>query len=658
MILYDRDGNPVALGSSIGRGGEATVYRLSSQPDRLAKIYEPAPRPNYSRKLEWMVSHPPANPTAHLNHPSLAWPDGVLLDARGQFKGYCMPYIRKIAPLLDVFNPRRRSEILPQFNRLYLHRVACNLAAALNALHTSDYIAGDLNESNVLVTASALVTLIDVDSFQVIERSGGQVFVHPCPVGKLEYTPPELQGKRLEEVARAPEHDAFGLGVLIFQILMEGSHPFRARWMGAGDPPSLEVRIAQGAFPYASAPTRLVEPPKNAPALETLHPGLVELVRRCFVDGHSYPKRRPSPKDWFDAISKAEDGLVNCPAGHIYSNHLAKCPECSRGAQATSNPARQSRPPARSSPVLVEANRQPGSVPAYSSIARRQSSSAPVAINPGSAPVTSNPVQPQTSGFPPVSQNLSPAARANPPNVRPASWITNPKAARRPSFWKTGGRSPAQGVASWLWRRTYRSLWIGGGYGALAGALPGLGAGLFASAGGELPWTLLVAMGGAVGGFVRGWFPGQRVGRWLERHLGWRSVLEWVGLGIGGLLGLTISILLLWNIVPVIIAALLGALVGRELGCRLWAMGKLWGWHKIWASLVALMVGAAGWVIAGLAGTGGMDQLVPYFQLALTYGSVRPFLMDLLSGAFAGALGGLVAGAFSDFVFGLLGLTD
>ena len=62
--------------------------------------------------------------------------------------------------------------LLPSFNRRYLHRTARNLAAALRALHESDYVIGDLNESNVMVTPSALVTVIDADSFQVLRRVG------------------------------------------------------------------------------------------------------------------------------------------------------------------------------------------------------------------------------------------------------------------------------------------------------------------------------------------------------------------------------------------------------------------------------------------------------------------------------------------------------
>ncbi len=337
MILRDGQGNRIELGNSFGRGGEAIVYRINGQPTRLAKIYDPAPRPNYQRKLAWMIEHPPTNPTIRSQHDSLAWPDGLLYDMKGQLKGYSMPFIRRTAAMLDVFNPRRRAEILPMFDWRYLHRVARNLSAALGALHSSGYVAGDLNESNVLVTSSALVTLIDADLFQVTEVYRDQQVVHPCPVGKLEYTPPELQGKHLAEVVRRPEHDGFALGVLIFQLLMNGSHPFRAQWLGTGDPPPLESRIASGAFPYTSAPSLIVLPPKNAPDFNLLHPWLVELVRRCFVDGYRDPALRPSPQLWESAIAEAERVLMVCSAGHVYSSHLGGCPYCVTGVKSTTS---------------------------------------------------------------------------------------------------------------------------------------------------------------------------------------------------------------------------------------------------------------------------------------------------------------------------------
>src|SRR5712691_4689158 len=90
-------------------------------------------------------------------------------------------------------------------------------------------------------TDTALVTLVDTDSFQVCEPHNGVVY--RCPVGKPEFTPPELQGCPFAQVDRAPEHDLFGLAVLLFQLLMEGTHPFAGVYQGHGDPPPYETRI-------------------------------------------------------------------------------------------------------------------------------------------------------------------------------------------------------------------------------------------------------------------------------------------------------------------------------------------------------------------------------------------------------------------------------
>lgn len=336
MAIYDSQQRAVKVGDKIGEGGEALLFQVAGQSQAwVAKIYKVPPTEGYEQKLAWMLAHPPDDPTRKLAHASIAWPTELLYDAGGQLVGYLMPYVKDAFTLLHAFNPTLRKRILPGFNRLYLHRTARNLAAALAVLHASEYVVGDLNEGNIMVTPSALVTLIDTDSFQVLERSGARVTFYPCPVGKPEYTPRELYGTDFKGRQRYPEHDHFGLGVLIFQLLMDGSHPFRARWLGKGEPDSLEERIRQGCFPYMSAPPCPVEPPANTPQLESLHPKLSQLVRRCFIEGHQEPRQRPSASEWRDAIGKAEKALIQCDKGHYYGNHLSACPSC--------HPIRQAR---------------------------------------------------------------------------------------------------------------------------------------------------------------------------------------------------------------------------------------------------------------------------------------------------------------------------
>jgi len=328
MIVYDSKRQPYQLGSEIGRGGEATIYEVTRQPHWLAKIYTGAPRDGYDQKLAWMLAHPPNDPTQAQGHASIAWPLGLLYGEQRNFIGYLMPYIRHAVPLLEVFNPRRRLKTWPNFTPRYLYRTARNLAATLGAIHAQGYVVGDINESNILVTAEAMVTFIDTDSFQAQEQDGARLLVYPCPVGKPEYTSPELQGRSFQQTIQQPEQDNFGLGVLIFQLLMDGSHPFRAQWLQKSDPPPVEERIRQGYFPHTPKLSTYVAPPRHVPPLSTLHPELVKLIQQCFIEGQDKPRQRPQAEAWVSALSEAERVLLQCVKGHFYSHHLATCPQC------------------------------------------------------------------------------------------------------------------------------------------------------------------------------------------------------------------------------------------------------------------------------------------------------------------------------------------
>ena len=319
------------MAAIMGQGGEATVFNISSAPDFVAKIYT-APQADQADKVAWMRDHPPDDPARELNHASIAWPSDLLYDPEGRFAGFLMPRINGAVGLIDVFNPRRRKLTLPNFNEIYLHRTARNLASALGVLHERDYIVGDLNESNIMVTPATLVTMIDTDSFQVRARSRiGRPIVYRCPVGKYEYLPPELQGTSIRNKDRSEAHDRFALGVLIFQLLQDGSHPFRARWLRDGDPPPIEERIRQGWYPHSARRNRApVEPPQNVMPLQALHPHLNVLFKRCFEIGHRNPNARPAPQEWEAAFAQAEQALQPCGQGHFFSKHLNACPKCAR----------------------------------------------------------------------------------------------------------------------------------------------------------------------------------------------------------------------------------------------------------------------------------------------------------------------------------------
>jgi hypothetical protein len=63
--------------------------------------------------------------------------------------------------------------------------------------------------------------------------------------------PPELQGKRLDQVTRTSNHDSFGMAVLVFNLLFMGRHPFAGKYLGRDDMP-MDKAIAQFRFAYSA----------------------------------------------------------------------------------------------------------------------------------------------------------------------------------------------------------------------------------------------------------------------------------------------------------------------------------------------------------------------------------------------------------------------
>ncbi|MDY6938005.1 MAG: hypothetical protein SWY16_10090 [Cyanobacteriota bacterium] len=350
QVKRQSNGRTLALNTELGGGGEGKIYAVEGDATLVAKVYH-KPTPAAANKLAAMLANPPEDPDAVENRVSIAWPVDLLVRG-GRTVGFLMPRVDGVRAVHDFYNPKTRRDRCPFFNYLYLHRTAQNLAVAVSRLHGCGYVIGDVNESNILASKTALVTLVDTDSFQVRDRRSNAIY--HCPVGKPEFTPPELQGKVFRNLHRTPEQDRFGLAVLIFQLLMEGTHPFAGVYTGSGDPPAIEARIAAGHFPYGErrVPYR---PTPVAPAFEVLHPKLRHLFVRCFENGHRYPGARPDPLAWVEALDAAQRELVTCSVNshHRYGKHLSRCPWCDRTRQLGG------RDPFPSRANLQQSRRQP-----------------------------------------------------------------------------------------------------------------------------------------------------------------------------------------------------------------------------------------------------------------------------------------------------------
>jgi tRNA A-37 threonylcarbamoyl transferase component Bud32 len=309
----------------LGAGGEARVLAHPHDGDLVAKLYH-EPTLAKARKVELMMADEPA---LDASAATLAWPRDLLLEMGGGFAGFLME--RAEGPrVFELYNPSTRRHAAPKSSYALLHRVGANVAAAFEALHARGYVVGDVNESNVLVDDFGSVTLVDTDSMQVPDPANGTV--HRSRVGKAEFTPPELQGRSFADFDRSPEHDRFGLAVLLFLLLMEGTHPFAGRMADGSEAPPVEERIRRGLFPHGTH--REIHPPMLAPEITLLHPALRSLFVRAFVDGHRDPAARPTAAEWRAVLAGAEAKLRKCAKNryHRFGAHLDRCPWCERAA--------------------------------------------------------------------------------------------------------------------------------------------------------------------------------------------------------------------------------------------------------------------------------------------------------------------------------------
>jgi DNA-binding helix-hairpin-helix protein with protein kinase domain len=334
-LFCSKTNQAVTLTVSIAQSGEGEVWQ-TDRPGMLAKIYHvPASHEKEKlaqmkdriAKLEVMVKRVPKDPNAHQNHISFAWPQSLLKNSGGEVVGFLMPEVENSLDLLKVCTPRMRKSLGVDANWYFLHVVARNIAGIIQAIHDEGYVLGDIKLQNILVNNRALPTIIDTDSFQVVDPVQNKVY--RCLVASEGFTPSELIGKNIDSITQSAVHDRFRLGVVIYYLLF-GGPPFRGSWQGSGDPPEQVELIRRGLWPYA--PNSLIQPNHNTIPLDIIHPELQRCFLLCFNDGHKNPSKRPSARVWLGALEVAFNELQSCGKvdSHFYGLSYGHCYWCDR----------------------------------------------------------------------------------------------------------------------------------------------------------------------------------------------------------------------------------------------------------------------------------------------------------------------------------------
>jgi DNA-binding helix-hairpin-helix protein with protein kinase domain len=318
--LFDRASVEVRLGPKLAEGGEGSVHELAAYPGFVAKLYHQAPDADKAKKLAAMVAGKTKRLCAHA-----AWPVELLAAERGgPVLGLVLPRVSGFHDLHLLYGPRSRLATFPLAGWQHLVRAAANLARAFAVVHEHGHVLGDVNDKVALVSSQALVKLIDCDGFQI--RHGQGVFT--CDVGVPSHQPPELQGvASYRGLVRSANHDAFGLAVLVFQLLFLARHPFSGSY-AEGDLP-LERAIREHRFVYgAQAKERGMQPPPCALELTALSPELVTLFERAFAPAGER-NGRPRAAEWAAALERFAASLRPCRTNPLHAYRAGtRCPFC------------------------------------------------------------------------------------------------------------------------------------------------------------------------------------------------------------------------------------------------------------------------------------------------------------------------------------------
>lgn len=309
--LFHVDGSQVALGERIGRGGEGEVYALSGDALHAVKIYSGNGGKERHDKIMAMVLAKLAEQT-----PLAAFPIKPVKKRNGDFAGFVMRKVSGHKPLFELYSPGARKTSFPNASYPFLVQTASNFANAVGAVHASGCVIGDINHSGILIAETSKVALIDADSFQV--SHGSKQFL--CRVGVPDYTPPELQGLKLNTVVRTQNHDNFGVAIVIFQLLFMGRHPFAGSYQN-GDMP-IERAIREHRFAYGRRQVGM-KPPPAAPLLKHFPLPLGDAFEAAFGPAAT----RPGPRQWIMLLNELKRGLRACNANSLH-HHWQGAPEC------------------------------------------------------------------------------------------------------------------------------------------------------------------------------------------------------------------------------------------------------------------------------------------------------------------------------------------
>lgn len=317
-IVYRENGDPLQLVEEIAKGGEGTLYAMGKKS--VVKIYHDDKlsndnvRQQKEKKLKELMQ---------LNFPCFCMPVHLVYDANknGKFIGYEMKrlndtYVTLRSSVLLLNGDTVRNSKMSKWQRKHLVDVCLKLCKTIKMAHDNDVIIGDLNENNIMIKYTDInnidLCFVDCDSLQYRE--------YPCPVGRVEYTNPEIYEREhtdnpsYDSFLRTKEDDMYALACMMFRILMLSTSPFDSK----NNDMELKERMKAYIFPFKNDynDSSGKEVPDGLGQLIWGHTPLS--VRRLFAQEFTH-QRHVTIDEWIDAL----DHYYKCFKNKKYTNEIA-----------------------------------------------------------------------------------------------------------------------------------------------------------------------------------------------------------------------------------------------------------------------------------------------------------------------------------------------
>jgi DNA-binding helix-hairpin-helix protein with protein kinase domain len=311
MLFHLTNGDTVDCSDApVGEGATGTVY-LSRNGRHAVKILK-----KNSPEMRSSLSQVVAMRDSILSKPhwtsTFCWPDGLV--DQGSL-GIRMPAIPAgFRPLSSFVLSKSYSTLSPAELRWDFRLVAAlRLARGVDWLHKNGVGHSDLSRNNVYYQATTgQPYLIDLDGVVISGQLDAKV------LGTPEYIAPELLAGKGQPSRITDLH---ALAVLVHQLLLF-RHPLRGPKTYHPDPAEDERRALGEDAVFISHPSDRSNQPRTLGhgywPTKILGAEMDSLFVAAFVDGLRHPQRRPTAKQWEEALVRLHDRVVGCIQRHCH----------------------------------------------------------------------------------------------------------------------------------------------------------------------------------------------------------------------------------------------------------------------------------------------------------------------------------------------------